>query len=203
MTAWPFAPLVPNTFGVILADPPWRYAMRSEAGYAKSPEHHYDTMPLDRIAALPVAKLAGPNCLLVLWSTWPHLSYAMEIMRVWGFEYKTGGSWTKKTRHGRTAIGTGFILRSASEPFLVGTIGAPRIVSRSERNVIETEDLAEIPDAIEAIRREHSRKPDEMRQMITRLCPWARCAELFATEAWPGHRSLSPNPHVVYGGEGP
>lgn len=192
--SWPFAPLTPNSYGVILVDPPYRYSMRSEAGYAKSPEHHYDTMPLDRIAALPVAKLAGPNCLLVMWTPWPHLSFAIEIMRVWGFEYKTGGSWTKKTRSGGPAFGTGFILRSSCEPYLVGTIGAPRIVSRSERNVIDTEDLeSDFPALIESLRREHSRKPDEMRAMLERLCPWARCVDLFARESWPGHD--------VWGGE--
>ena len=45
-----FTPLIPHHYGVILADFPWRYTMRTEAGYAKSPEHHYDTMALDAIA---------------------------------------------------------------------------------------------------------------------------------------------------------
>lgn len=185
---FPFAPLIPSNYGVILADPPWSYRMYSEAGYEKSPESHYDTMPLDRIAALPVRQLAGPNCLLVMWSTWPHLNYAMEVMRVWGFEYKTGGCWLKRTASGKTAVGTGFILRSCTEPYLVGSIGRPTIVSRSIRNVIETtEEVEAFPTAIEAIRREHSRKPAEMRENLDLLCPWARKAELFAREPWAGH----------------
>lgn len=173
--AWPFEGLTPLKYGAILADPPWAYDMRSQKGYAKSPEAHYDTMPLEAIKSLPVSHLAAGDCLLVMWSTWPHLPQAMEVMAAWGFAYKTGGSWTKQTPTGKAAFGTGYILRSSTEPFLIGTIGAPRISSKSERNLIEAQ------------RREHSRKPDEMRAMVERLCPNAFCAELFAREPWPGH----------------
>lgn len=181
---WPFDPLTPMKYGGILADPPWAYAMRSEKGYDKSPEAHYATMPLDQIKALPVSHLAGPDCLLFLWSTWPHLVQAQAVMKAWGFTYITGGSWTKRTPLSKAAFGTGYVLRSSTEPYLVGRIGAPQIHSRSERNLIEA---AEIPDGIESLRREHSRKPPEMREMIERLRPRAHCAELFAREPWPGH----------------
>ena len=183
--ASPFAELTPFKYGVILADPPWAYAMRSEKGYAKSPEAHYDTMPIDQIKALPVADLAAGDCLLILWSTWPHLVQALEVMAAWGFTYKTGGAWVKRTASGKTAFGTGYLLRSASEPFLVGTIGNPPIRSRSERNVIET--VEDFPALIDAERREHSRKPPQMRDMIERLLPDRFAVELFAREAWPGH----------------
>lgn len=181
---WPFEALTPMKYGAILADPPWAYAMRSDKGYDKSPEAHYSTMPLDQINALPVSHLAGPDCLLFMWSTWPHLVQAQAVMRAWGFTYITGGSWTKRTPLSKAAFGTGYVLRSSKEPYLVGRLGAPQIASRSERNLIEA---AEIPDGIESLRREHSRKPPEMRQMIERLLPRAHCAELFAREPWPGH----------------
>ena len=71
MTPWPFETLTPLRYGAILADPPWSYAMRSPTGYAKSPEAHYSTMSLENIAALPVRDLAGPDCYLFMWSTWP------------------------------------------------------------------------------------------------------------------------------------
>lgn len=181
---WPFDQLTPMKYGAILADPPWAYAMRSDKGYEKSPEAHYSTMPLEQIKALPVGHLAGPDCLLFMWSTWPHLGQAMEVMAAWGFVYITGGSWTKRTPLGKAAFGTGYVLRSSTEPFLVGRLGAPQIASRSERNLIEA---ALIPNGIESLRREHSRKPPEMRAMIERLLPRAHCAELFAREPWPGH----------------
>lgn len=188
---WPFGALVPMKYAAILADPPWSYRMYSEAGHAKSPEAHYDTMDIDEIAALPVAHLAGPDCYLFLWSTWPHLPQALGVMSAWGFEYVTGGSWTKRTRHWNVAMGTGYVLRSATEPFLVGRIARPKITSRGERNLIlaPREILApeDIPDSIEAIRREHSRKPVEMREMIDRLLPHGYFTELFGREPWAGH----------------
>lgn len=182
---WPFAPLTPFKYGAILADPPWAYAMRSEAGHAKSPEAYYQTMELEAIKARPVGQLAGPDCYLFLWSTWPHLPQALDVMAAWVFTYVTGGSSTKRTEAGKTAFGTGYVLRSATEPFLVGKIGRPQVASRSERNLILAPE--DIPDSIEAIRREHSRKPLAMRRMIERLCPRAWCAELFARETWTGH----------------
>jgi len=147
ITPWPFDGLMPMRYGAILADPPWSYAMRSPKGYDKSPEAHYGTMSPEAIKALPVGQLAGPDCLLFLWSTFPHLPLALEVMAAWGFTYKTGGAWIKRGLGGTLAFGTGYILRSASEVFLIGTIGAPAYRSRSVRNVID------------AVRREHSRKP--------------------------------------------
>lgn len=185
MTPWPFETLTPLRYGAILADPPWAYAMRSAKGYAKSPEAHYSTMPLENIMALPVRDLAGPDCYLFLWSTWPHLPQAMQVMTAWGFTFVTGGAWMKRGAGGGLAFGTGYVLRSASEPFLVGKIGRPEPLSRSERNVILAPE--DVPDSIDAIRREHSRKPVQMRDMITRILPRAYCCELFGREPWAGH----------------
>ena len=158
--------------------------MWSESGHAKSPEAHYATQGEDWIGSLPVSHLAGPECLLFLWTTWPHLPQALRVMEAWGFRFVTGGSWNKRTASGKTAFGTGYVLRSASEPYLVGKIGSPQIASRSCRNLIDAE---ETPDTIEAIRREHSRKPVEMRRMIEQLLPKAFACELFAREPWAGH----------------
>ena len=122
---WPFDGLTPMKYGAILADPPWNYRMYSENGHAKSPEAHYETMSLPDICRLPVRDLAGPNCYLFLWSTWPHLPQAQKVMRDWGFEYVTGGNWTKRTKAWNLTFGTGYVLRSASEPYLIGRIGRP------------------------------------------------------------------------------
>lgn len=179
---WPFDGLTPMKYGAILADPPWSYRMYSDKGHVKSPDAHYQTMALDDIKALPVGHLAGPDCLLFLWSTWPHLPQALEVVQAWGFTYVTGGSWIKRTPGGKAAFGTGYVLRSATEPFLIGRLGAPDLRSRSIRNLIEA-----VPDTIDAPRREHSRKPDQAREMIETLLPHAHACELFARAPWAGH----------------
>ncbi len=170
---WPFGHLRTFGYGAILADPPWSYKMYSEKGYEKSPEAHYATMQDKDIAALPVGHLAAPDCMLFLWAVWPKLDTAMAVMKAWGFTYKTGGAWHKRTVHGKTAFGPGYIVRTACEPFIIGTIGQPRITSRSVRNLID------------APTRGHSRKPDDMRRNIEKLLPDAYKCELFARESWP------------------
>jgi N6-adenosine-specific RNA methylase IME4 len=175
MTAAPFEGLPPGRFGAILADPPWAFAVRSAKGHTKSPENHYRTMAFAELAALPVAELAAPDCLLWIWATWPHLPTAMQLLDAWGFRFKTGGAWVKRTETRKIAFGTGYLVRSATEPFLLATRGAPKIGSRSIRNVIV------------ARRREHSRKPPEARRMLEALRPGAPALELFAREPWPGH----------------
>jgi len=171
---WPFGHLRPGHYGAILADPPWATALWSERGYGRAPEAHYRTMSAEEIAALPVGELAARDCLLVLWATWPSLEVALRVIAAWGFEYKTGGAWAKRTSAGTAAMGTGFILRSASEPFLLATRGRPAVGSRRQRNLID------------APRREHSRKPAEMRDLLMALRPGVPVAELFAREPWPG-----------------
>jgi len=57
MTDWPFDGIRPFSFDLILADPPWHFELRSEAGEAKSPQAHYDTMTVDEMAAIAVARL--------------------------------------------------------------------------------------------------------------------------------------------------
>lgn len=179
---WPFGGLLPGKYWAILADPPWAFAARSDKGLGKSAEAHYGTMADWRIMELPVARLAAPSCALVLWATWPKLEAAQRLMRKWGFDYRTGGSWTKRTPTGKASFGTGYILRSATEPFLVGVRGRPKAMDRSQRNLIEALEEA----SVDSLRREHSRKPDEMRDLVARMTA-GPCVELFARAPWPGH----------------
>lgn len=77
-------------------------------------------------------------------------------MDAWGFAFKTAGHWAKLTRNGKQAFGTGYILRSAGEPYLIGTIGNPK-GARNIRSVIM------------ARTREHSRKPDKAYRAAEKL----------------------------------
>src|SRR5690606_4059918 len=120
-----------------LADPPWRFRTFSAKGEGRSPSRHYACMDIAELAALPVGQLAAPDAALILWATAPLLPQAVWLMEQWGFAYKSAGAWAKQsTSSARWAFGTGYLLRSAAEFFLLGTIGRPRIRSRAVRNLI-------------------------------------------------------------------
>lgn len=178
-------------FGLIMADPPWSYEMRSEKGYEKAPEAKYQTMPLAEIKALPVEALAAPDCLLWLWAVNPQLPQALEVLKAWGFTFKTAGTWLKRSTRGKVSFGTGYILRSSNEPFLIGTRGSPKTTRGTRSSVIThdarfsgTGDWSDIwPNGtvtIEASIREHSRKPDEAFRACDELMPDVRKLELFS-----------------------
>lgn len=117
--------------------------------------------------------LASENSVLWLWATNPMLREAIEVMAAWGFTFKTAGTWVKTTKHGKLSFGTGYILRSVNEPFLIGTRGEPK-TSKSVRS------------AIMGLAREHSRKPEEAYAEAEKLMPAARRLELFSRTNRPG-----------------
>ena len=148
------------SYGLIYADPNWLFRTYSEKGEGKSPQAHYPCDSLEDIARLPVAKLAAPDCALVMWATAPMLLDALAVMECWGFDFKTAGAWAKRSRADKAwQFGGGHILRSAAEFFLIGTRGKPETRSNSVRNLI----VAPV--------REHSRKPEE---------GWQMCEQLYA-----------------------
>lgn len=173
---WPFGNLQPLAYDLIMADSPWDFALYSDKGNAKSASAQYRTMSLGDLKSLPVGHLARGDAVLFMWATWPMLPQAMEVMAVWGFRYTSGGVWHKKTKHGLTSFGTGYRLRSASEPWLLGITGNPT-TSRSHRNVIE------------GLAREHSRKPDEAYAWCESYMPKARRADLFSRQSRAGWES--------------
>lgn len=176
-------------FDLIMADPPWKFAVRSFKGItSKSAAGHYDTMSHGQICELPVAQLAARDCFLWLWTTNPHLPEALRVMDAWGFTFKTAGTWVKRTKHGKLGFGTGYTLRSANEPFLIGSRGRP-VTTRKVRSAIASGDpdlLIEAGITIESVSREHSRKPDESFAAAELLMPEARRIELFSRQRRPG-----------------
>ncbi|WP_235889106.1 MT-A70 family methyltransferase [Maritimibacter alexandrii] len=189
-----FAALRPGGgFGLIMADPPWRFENFSAKGEGRNATAHYDCTPLDWIKGLPVSALAADNCLLWLWATNPMLRDAFDVLDAWGFTYTTAGSWNKRTIHGKSAFGTGYVLRSSNEPFLIGKIGKPR-ATRRVRSVIPTYERVDLlagdwpasSITIEAVAREHSRKPDEAFAAAEALLPDVQRIELFSRQARPG-----------------
>ena len=175
---WPFGHLEPHAYSLIMIDCAWRFLTRTKAGEGKSPQAHYRTMTLDEIAALPVADLAAPDCLLWMWCTAPMQDKQIEIMKGWGFKYGTQMVWVKTTVTGKINFGTGYLARGSHEPIILGIRGAPSIKSKSVRSVI----MAPL--------REHSRKPDEAYVAARKLIPYGRAADVYSRETRPTWESF-------------
>lgn len=171
-----FAALRPvGGFNMIMADPPWHFDLYDDAsGAAKSAAGQYETMSLRDIMKMPVEMLAAKDAVLWLWCTHPNIPQALQVINAWGFEYRTSGVWSKRNPEtGKLAFGTGYLLRCASEPFLIAVRGKPR-TSRKVRTVVE------------GARREHSRKPEEAFAAAELMMPKARRLEMFSRQAREG-----------------
>ena len=161
-----------GSYGLIMADPPWHFAVRSPKGEGRSASQHYDVMSLSEIKALPVADVAGRDCILLMWVIDPMLPQAMEVLEAWGFTYKTVGFyWTKRTKSGLPFVGQGFWTRANPEQCWLATRGSPK---RAERNVRRW---------IDAPIREHSRKPDLAFARAERLGGAVPRLEMFGRQA--------------------
>lgn len=182
-------------FSLIMADPPWSFDNYSAKGESKNPKAHYQCMDTDWIKLLPVSALAAQDCLLWLWAINPMLPHALDTLYAWGFEFKTAGTWVKRTKHGKDAFGTGYVLRSSNEPFLIGAIGKPR-TTRSTRSTLPTYSAGLQPIAtggdwpienitIEGVVRQHSQKPDEAFSAAEELMPDVQRIELFSRTTRP------------------
>lgn len=182
----PFKGLGLHHYGAILADPPWKYRA---GGNRKAP---YPTMDLEELKAMPVRDLAAPDCALFMWTSGPFLHWSMDLMKHWGFSYKTYAfGWVKTwpREAGRlfvdwqevcdgpdfdaAAMGTGHWTHSNLELVLLGTRNRPERISTGVRQLI-----------VDA-RGDHSAKPLEVHGRIERLV-MGPYLELFARRSMPG-----------------
>jgi N6-adenosine-specific RNA methylase IME4 len=164
-----------NKYGAIYADPPWPFRNWSAKGTGRNAISHYACLGFEALTALPIAGLAAEDCALFLWAVDPLLDKAIELIRAWGFEYKTVAFyWVKQNSKSEGFFtGLGYWTRANPEQCLLATRGRPKRRGRNVRKLI-----------IEP-RREHSRKPDEVRDRIERLVP-GPYLELFARHTKPG-----------------
>ena len=159
-------------YKTIYADPPWQFQNRTGK---VAPEHkrlnRYSTMTAAEIKALPVAEIAEQKSHLYLWIPNALLPLGLEVMAAWGFEYKTNIVWEKIRHDGMPdGRGVGFYFRNVTEMLLFGVRGSNNRTlapARSQVNLIRT------------MKREHSRKPDEMVSLIEACSP-GPYIELFA-----------------------
>lgn len=159
-------------YNIIYADPPWSYRVWSEKGKGRSAENHYPCMDKHSIQELPVSDICAEDCVLFLWVTFPCLEEGVELIKSWGFKYKTCAfNWVKKNKKSDSWFwGLGYWTRANSEICLLATKGNLKRISAAVHQVIDTPV------------REHSRKPDEVRDRIVQLCGDLPRIELFARQ---------------------
>jgi N6-adenosine-specific RNA methylase IME4 len=165
-------------YGTILADPPWQFQNRTGK---VAPEHkrlsRYQTLNLQEIKEIPVWVVAAEQSHLYLWVPNALLREGLEVMEAWGFKYKTNIVWHKVRKDGEPdGRGVGFYFRNTTEQILFGVRGRLRTLKRGRTQV----------NIIKTRKREHSRKPDELYEIIEACSP-APYLELFARgqrEGW-------------------
>ena len=162
-------------YSVIYADPPWEYK-ESGGGHRGTAGMPYPSMTTEEICSLPVNEIADTRSILFIWATFPRLKDCLKVMDAWGFSYYgLGFDWTKTGKNGKPCYGMGYYTRQNNEVCLIGV--------RKER--LKPIDRS-ISCVIQSIRREHSRKPDEVRVAIERILGDVPRIELFARQEFPG-----------------
>lgn len=164
-------PQIEGGWEIIYADPAWKFSSNSDAKPGRNCRRHYQTMTVKEVAAMPVREIAAKQALLLLWITVPHEHRANEVIEAWGFKPISRLIWDK----GR--IGTGYWARNRHEPCII-----------AKRGRFPCPEPALFPTSIiPGARREHSRKPDWISEIIDARLPEARKLELFARrprEGW-------------------
>jgi len=157
-------PMPEGTFDVIYADPPWRYEFNKTKNRAI--ENHYPTLSLEEIKQLPVP--SADNAVLFLWATAPKLEEALDVMRAWGFKYRTCVVWDKET------MGMGNWFRIQHELLLLGVKGKMKVppVEARVRSVYREK------------RGKHSQKPRYFYEVIEKMFPNGKYLELFARQRY-------------------
>jgi len=177
-------------YSIIYADPPWPYHNPQDGNPARGGKT-YPTLTMTQIKALPVQRIAAPDCALFLWATFPKLKEALEVIEAWGFRYITCAfCWVKLNptgkllrggRKGKDVLlrkgiysGMGYWTNGNAELCLFAKQGRPKRQARNVKQIVI------------APRGRHSAKPPEVRDRIVRLMGDVPRVELFAREVVPG-----------------
>jgi len=179
-------------YNIIYADPPWNYEdkLNHHGGGAGS---HYDEMSLKEICDLPIKNLIADDCTLFIWGTWPQLREVNTVISCWGFNYKTiGFVWLKEYSNGKMVNGMGNWTRGNTEFCLIGTSGKPKRINNNISQILKT------------IPKQHSQKPDIIREKIVQLMGDLPRIELFARtkihgwDVWGNDKKLLLEPLEKY-----
>lgn len=163
-------------YQIIYADPPWSY---QNGGVPQGGvNYQYKTMSSETIKKLPINEIADSTSVLMMWATFPKLQEALEVIKAWGFEYKTlGFSWLKTNKDGSPFFGIGYYAKSNQEVCLLAVKGKAHSLVKSNS----------VSSFVSTGRTKHSEKPQVFRDKIIELFGDIPRIELFArqkTEGW-------------------
>jgi len=157
-------PLPKGKYQVLLCDPPWPYPKRQDAkNLYGNTNYHYEVMPIKELCEMKVANLADENSVLFIWVATNFLDQSFEVIKSWGFDYKSQMVWVKEGGQG----GIGWYFWGDHELLLVATRGS----------MLPQEKFSSV---LKAPRREHSKKPEEVYKIIEAMYPKTKRVELFA-----------------------
>ena len=171
-------PLPDKKYKIIYSDPAWYFKSYSKKGEKRNATKHYPCMEFNDLLDLNINSIADMDCVLFMWCTDPLLHKQIPLVEKWGFEYKTVGFTWAKTNKNRINNyffkGPGYWTRANTETCILATKGKPKRVDGNVDRLVVSE------------RREHSRKPDRIRDDIVKLCGDLPRIELFARTSMPG-----------------
>ena len=176
-------PIKEKKYQIIYADPPWKYRQGKSLGtnFQAAADRHYPCMDYREICKLPIKDLVDEKCILFLWATFPMLREALEVIKEWGFEYKTVAfTWLKTypKQSFKAVFGIGYYTKSNAEVCLLATKG-------QAHKLVKSNSVSQV--IITSRKFKHSEKPQEARDKIIELVGDLPRIELFArqkTEGW-------------------
>ena len=147
-------------YRVVYADPPWEYKGKIGAN-GSNVNSHYNTMPIEKIKSLKVKEVIDDNAVLFLWTTDSYLKRAIDVMESWGFKYKTVAFvWVKLGLNKKPVTVPGPYTTKSSELCLLGIKGhVTKYIGTRPRQIVIKK------------REEHSKKPDVVRDRISKMFP--------------------------------
>ena len=166
-------------YTVIYCDPPWSFNSKKTGGSMKSGAlAKYPTMTMADLKAMDVAALCEPDCILIMWYVGSQPQEALDLCKAWGFTIKNmnGFVWRKLTVKLKPFFGMGFYTRAGSESALIATIGRAS-------ELIKDHGVRAVRESVVG---KHSKKPDEFRDDIVKMCGDVPRLEMFARNETPG-----------------
>ena len=145
-------------YNIFYADPPWNYDFKEPtassggnkhgSGYSAGLGVYYDTMTIEQIMNMPVKDITEKDAVCLMWVTVPLLPEGLEVLKAWGFKYKTMLTWHKKN-----SKGMGYWFRGYTEHLILGVKGNVKAFKSLKKNIYESNT------------HKHSAKPGYFREL--------------------------------------